>query len=36
MGTDCAPEVANLSLFSYEYEFMIKGGNTDVKLSGFL
>ena len=22
MGTDCAPVVANLSLFSYEYGFM--------------
>ena len=23
MGTDCAPVVANLFLFAYEYEFMI-------------
>ena len=22
MGTDCAPVVANLSMFAYEYEFM--------------
>ena len=22
MGTDCAPVVANLFLFAYEYEFM--------------
>ena len=39
MGTDCAPELANLFLFSYEYRFimnMIMLGDKDVKRFRFL
>ena len=31
MGTDCAPELANLFLFSYEYRYIIDLINSGVK-----
>ena len=33
MGTDCAPFFANLFLFSYENEWMVKTAKTDRKLA---
>ena len=33
MGTDCAPFLANLFLFSYENEWIVKTAKTDRKLA---
>ena len=36
MGTDCAPELANLFLFSYEYIYIIDLIYSGVKDIGFI